>query len=226
MIAVAVLAVVVEIRKGYFKGFPAYLRSVSFRKDRFVMIALVLATVGMLWADSFLRHQIQGIQIEFVKSVFAFGGFVGKKLWNGLVFLYLAAFLLRQEKWQRLFFGVFLTGATTGLLAGVLKFTFLRARPDLDLGPFSFFHLEGLTKDNGVFQSFPSGDVAIVAGAAAYLVCALKNYFLKGLIFLIPLATAFSRVALNDHWPSDVLFSFGLSCVAARFWWEFKRVQI
>lgn len=226
LIAAAILASVLEIRKKYFQGFWTYLRSYSFRQDRLLLILALFSTFLMLWADAFLLRHVQAIHGEFVQTLIAMGGFVGKHLWRGLILLYVVAYLVRREKWQTLFFSAFLAGATTGLLAVVLKFTLLRARPDVDLGPFSFFHLGGILEDEGNFQSFPSGDVAIVAGAAAYFVYALKNRYFKGLFFLIPLTTAFSRVILNDHWPSDTLFSIGISYVAARFWWGFKRLQL
>ena len=226
MIAFAVPAFLLEIRKNYFKGFWTCLRSYSLRQDRPLLILVPLSAFLMLWADAFLLRHVQAIDGDLERSVIAMGGFVGRHLWQGLIALYLVAYLVRQEKWQRLFFSAFLAGATTGLVAVVLKFTFLRARPDVGLGPFSFFHLDGILEDDGIFQSFPSGDVAIVAGVASYLFYVLKNHFLKALIFLVPLSTAFSRVILNDHWPSDSLFSIGISLIAARFWWEFKRIQI
>lgn len=225
-IVIASLACLLEIRTGYFKGMWAHLRSFSPRPDRLLLILLPLLTLLLLWADLLLLTQIQAIDGELAKKAIAWGGRVGKHLWKGLIVMYLLAYLMRQEKWQRLFFGAFLGGATTGLTAVALKFTFLRARPDLELGPYSFFHLEGLLQDSGVYQSFPSGDVAIVAGAAGYFFYALRNRLFKGLVCLVPLSTAFSRVILNDHWPSDTIFSIGISFIAARFWWDFKKIRL
>lgn len=226
LIAVAVLAVLLEIRKKYFKGFWAYLRSYSFCEDRLLLILLPLLTFVLLWADLFLRHQVQTIDGGMMKSMITWGGLVAKNLWTSLIMIYLLAWLARQDEWQDIFFTAFLAGASTGLTIGIFKFTLLRARPDSGLGPFSFFHLEGLTQDNGMFQSFPSGDVAIVAGAAAYFIFCLRNPLHKALVFLVPVGTALSRVLLNDHWPSDTLFSVGSGFMLGRFWWGFKKHRI
>ena len=79
---------------------------------------------------------------------------------------------------------------------------FTRA-PRQGFGPMSFFNHAAYAVDKGMFLSLPSGDVAIVAGAAVSLSFSLNSRRLLFFLLLVPFMTAFSRVSLNRHWPSD-----------------------
>lgn len=144
------------------------------------------------------------------------GIWFSKNTWNVLILLYVAGFILRSQAWKKNVFGALLANGMTSLVATGFKFTLMRARPDNNLGPLSFFNLQGLQNDSS-FQSFPSGDVSIVSGACGYLFFAVKNKFLKLLLVLIPFTTACARISANRHWPTDVLFSIGLGFLAA-YW--------
>ncbi|MFA7001384.1 MAG: phosphatase PAP2 family protein, partial [Candidatus Omnitrophota bacterium] len=104
-----------------------------------------------------------------------------------------------------------------------LKLVFLRARPVTGEGPLSFFNLEGWGRKANLFYSLPSGDVAVVAGAAAYLFYRVKNTALRALLMLLPVLTAFSRVYKSKHWPSDTAFAVGLALLAALFVVHYER---
>jgi membrane-associated phospholipid phosphatase len=123
-------------------------------------------------------------------------------------------------------FSALLSSFVTALIVTVFKFLSLRARPYAEFGPFSFFNFHGLTQDARAFQSFPSGDVGVVAGAAAYLFFTTKNRFSGVLIFLLPLCTAFARMSANKHWPSDTLFAIGLGLIAAKFVRDYKKFKL
>jgi membrane-associated phospholipid phosphatase len=95
------------------------------------------------------------------------------------------------------------------MACNTLKMIFLRARPDTGVGPFVFFHWSALASDTRPYESFPSGDVAIVAGAAAVFFFKTRAPW-RWLWLILPLCTAYSRVLLNRHWPADTLASLGL----------------
>ena len=207
-----------EWRRGIFKGTRARLQSLPWKFYFKIFLLLLALAILILPSDLFLRSVIQkGYEQPFFKGVVALGAFFGRStnLWPMLAALYLLAFPLKGKSWQTFIFGLLLSSVTAGLGIHILKFTFLRARPYAGLGPFSFFNFNGLVQNDRAFQSFPSGDAAVCAGAAAYLFFALRKYKLSWLILLLPVATALARVSLNRHWPSDTVFSIGISFVAA-----------
>ena len=213
-----------ELRRGKLKLHLHSLRRLSWR--RYVIPAgwLALLTPALFFIDSALLFQTQSLK-EPSAWLIRFGSWIGKSdvFWTILTFAYLTFVILRHLKGLDRVFGVCLTSLATALSALPLKFSFLRARPSADLGPFSFFHLEGILEDARNFQSFPSGDTAAVAGAAGYLFFAFANRPWRWLLLLFPLASAWARVSLNRHWPSDTFFSLGLGLLAGHIFSEFKK---
>ena len=104
-----------------------------------------------------------------------------------------------------------------------VKFISLRARPYAGMGPYSFFNPAGFLEDARAFQSFPSGDVGIIAGPAAYFFFQIQNRGIRWLIWLFPLSTALSRVTFNKHWPSDTFSSFIFSILTVVLIWGVSR---
>ena len=199
MAVLLVLIALNEIRRHYFRGAGAGLKAVPARPY------LVLFP-----ADAFLLGWIQHQSGRFHELLSRAGQKIGKNSWQALIVLYLAALIFRTRAGMQLVFGSVIANALTGLASTIFKFTILRARPDAGLGPFSFFNFSGMSEDKRMFQSFSSGDVAIVAGACGFLFFSIKNRFLRLILVLLPLVTAYSRVNLNRHWPSDTLLSVGL----------------
>jgi len=144
-------------------------------------------------------------------------------MWLLVIACYFLFKLLKNNLGSRLTFGVLLSVTLSTTFSFIVKRTFMRARPYNHFGAFSFFHLNGLLHDKNAFQSFPSGDVALVAGAAAFLFYATKNSYTRWLLLIFPVATAFSRIWLDRHWPSDTLFSVGLGFIAGLFIWQYQK---
>lgn len=227
--AVVLMAVIVflEIRRGYFKDLRFRLRSLSWRPYLVSFASLAVFAVSLLFVDSVILDWIQDRHSFVAKAIVDGGGWVGRSThcWMVLAGVYVVSYCLRLEKGRRYFFSALLSSFIASTLVVIFKFVFLRARPCSNLGPFSFFHLRGLLQDDNLFQGFPSGDVVVVAGAAGYFFHASKNRYLNWLWLLPPLATAFSRMHLDRHWPSDVFFSLGLGLLIARFVLDFKEIQ-
>ena len=219
--------ILLEVRDGYFKGFGRYLKTFSLKPYRLPLAALLLAALLMIF-DPMLLPLVQNQDSLLASFVTSFGGSMGRSsnCWIFLIVCYLIAWLAKLKKERKLLFGALLSSFITSGLATFFKFLLLRARPEAELGPYSFFHFEGLIYDERMFQSFPSGDVAVVAGAAVFFFYALKNRVAKWLIFLLPLCTAFARVSVNRHWPSDTAIAMSLGWIAAAWVWNYhKQVQ-
>jgi len=176
---------------------------------------LFLISAALIPLDSVILHWVI-IHGGPESPVTYIGIWVSKNSWKILIWLYILGFLLRSRVWKKFIFGAALSNGLTSVIATLFKFTLMRARPDNHLGPLSFFNLQGLQNQSS-FQSFPSGDVSIVAGACGYFFFAVKNPFAKLLFFLIPFTTAYARLSANRHWPTDTLFSVGLGFLVA-YW--------
>lgn len=214
---------VMELRNKYFYHFFKYMMSVKWNQYvRFIAFAAIIIGIAFL-IDAPLLQWLQAIQNPFFDFLVDFGRWTSRNIVFILMALYVLAYAIKKKMWNQFIFGTLFSSLMTGLVSHLLKFVFLRARPYGNLGPFSFFHLGGLTHNKHMFQSFPSGDVAIMAGAAAYLFYAIKNPYLKILTLMIPISTALSRVDYNKHWPSDGLFAIAISLVLGHLIFNFHK---
>lgn len=192
------------------------------KKFLLILSGLFLASALMIPWDRAILHWIQshGGPSSWVTEL---GIQAVKHIWQILISLYVVGALFRLETWRKTVFSALVANALTAVFSIVLKFTLMRARPDQP-DPFSFFNLNAL-KNQTAFQSFPSGDVAIVAGASGYFFFAVKNHFVKFLLLLIPFTTAYSRISVNRHWPTDTLFSVGLGFLVS-YWVKSHQASI
>ena len=212
-----------EYRRGYFKGTKNYLKSVSFKPYYTPLLFFMVLIILLFFLDPALLRGIQALDSPYIQGMSDFGAQISRNLWIGLIGAYWISFLTNQKRFCRFVFGMFLSTALTGLVGHGLKLVFLRARPYGNLGPFSFFNLGGLTQNDRVFQSLPSGDVSITAGATCYLFYALRGNYFRWFVLLIPLSTAFSRVDLNRHWPSDTLAAIGVGIIVAQWMVNYEQ---
>jgi undecaprenyl-diphosphatase len=94
--------------------------------------------------------------------------------------------------------------AGSAVLAQGAKLVFQRERPRQDASPNDFF--KG-TK----YASFPSGEVATIAGAVTPFVVAYgRDHPAVYALELLPLYDAVARVKVQAHWQSDVLAGWAL----------------
>jgi len=209
--------VVREARRGYFAAlcqqFPALKRR-PFLDGFLVLLAL---TVTGLPFDPFLLERVQALSGPFWKAVIETGGFAGRHIhpWVMAVGFWALAVLMRRAPAERLARGILFSGALASLLTQALKFLLLRARPFGQEGAWSFLNISGLLGDSRVYQSFPSGDVVVVAGMIFYLVLFLSRFKAAWILALLPAATAMSRINADKHWPTDTLFAIGLGLMTA-----------
>ena len=134
------------------------------------------------------KRKIQ-IDVEYATALTVIGG----ALWEG------GDDRLGRTFWQSFDSMAFSVGA-----AQVMKLTFSRERPSTTADPNQFFKGSGN-------QSFPSGEVAEIAGAVTPFVLEYGQehpavYGLEGLVLYDMIA----RVKVRAHWQSDVLVGAGL----------------
>ena len=217
-ISAVVMVAFLEIFQGYFRGWKTCWQQGGWLRLDGTHAAVLCVLMGlMFFGDPAVRGAIQAHDDSWAAAAFSnFGHQLGRYLFVILAGLYAAGLALKNRESCRMVFGMILTSAVTALLITLLKFTFLRARPFAGLGPLSFFHWKGLIHDDRTFQSFPSGDVAIVSGAAAYLFYMLKQPLLRWLPVMALLSTVFSRISRNRHWPSDTIGSILIALIVAK----------
>ncbi len=224
-----IVIVLVQWKQGYFKNLRTYLKGWRFPSPPlWIGMGLALGFSLLLWSDPFVLKAIQSLDSPAAQSLVEIGSILGRgtNLWFFLGLGYGLTYWTQQKTARRILFETLLGSALTGGLAYLLKFFFLRARPYGDLGAYSFFHLEGLLRDVRTFHSLPSGDVAIVAGAASYLFYHFKKNPWRWLLFLFPLSTAFARVSLNRHWPLDTVASLVLSLFVAQVICGYQTLEL
>lgn len=184
---------------------------------RLPVIALVLCALTLLCLliDVPLARSLDDAGLKaFVNPVitvieYAFGFPISKWL-TGFVLLLVAIVLFFAARWRPaawLLLFVALSQLATRLIAGVLKNVFERTRPYQ--GPDDRWFVDG-------GSSFPSGHAAHFWGLFFALAIAFPRTRVPALILAV--FVSLSRVAVNDHYLSDVA---GSAAIAALVTWGF-----
>ena len=218
--AILIIAILLkECPRGYWKTFDQQRRCLwrDLKDSLAVRVSIVFLSIFLL--DSFLLATIQSVENPIGLRLIRLGGSVGSNVnfWLMMIAVWLITKALRKKNWSRIWLGAIFSAAVTGLVCNVFKIFGLRSRPQAGHGPMSFFNVDGYLEHKGLFMSFSSGDVALVAGAAGFLFYFAKDIRVKLCIVAVPLLTAASRIYLNRHWPSDTLLSVALGLVIGHY---------
>ncbi|HEX5121850.1 MAG TPA: phosphatase PAP2 family protein [Rhodanobacteraceae bacterium] len=109
-----------------------------------------------------------------------------------------------QDKLGDTFWRSFDSMAFSGAAAQAGKWIFQRKRPSQTDDPNEFFK-------GTQYQSFPSGEVAAIAGAVTPFVYAYgRDHPAVYALELLPAYDAIARVKVHGHWQSDVLVGWGI----------------
>ncbi len=188
-------------------------------------IVLALCAVGVLWLDApifFFLHRFNGDAPQVMDFVFAF------KSWiiaiGGALVLMLAIKMIGNRaysigKIKKLFktpiiFNLSLVlGAVVmaGAIGGAMKFVIGRMRPAFleTLGQTGFYPFT----NEWAFNSMPSGHAT--ASFAGLVMIGLLNPKWKWLTWTLAIVIGVSRIAVGDHFPSDVLLGAFIGMVSA-----------
>lgn len=104
------------------------------------------------------------------------------------------------------------TYLTSGAVQSLMKTAIGRARPDMEEGNMSF---KPFSKEPG-FHSFPSGHIQMAMVSAMVLAERVKNPWLKGAFYTTAGITFFSRLYVDAHWTSDLVFGTAISYFCTR----------
>jgi membrane-associated phospholipid phosphatase len=196
----------------------------------YLALSLVIGSVFCIWLVDqplafFNDHNLRGSGPGFNAITTA-----GELITGFPVSKYLPAFVLvlagagmlavdRRFTRAKFFFYVGLTFFLTRLIAGVLKTVFERMRP---------FELVATQHHGNTFfvdggSSFPSGHAAHFWGLFFPLVLIFPG--LRVPLSIVPVAICIARVAVNDHYLSDVIASALLAILVAVGLAKLFRVQ-
>lgn len=184
---------------------------------------VLLALFAMVFVDVWSSRQLIAMAPDWRAPFFFITDF-GLSDWiliPALIAFVLAALLhlvVRRGVWRqaayevRMLAGfVFLAVGVPGLAANLLKRLFGRSRPVMfdEVGAFDFHRVI----NDWTYQSFPSGH-STTAIAFAFVVGFFAPRFFM-LFLLIALMTGISRIAVGDHYPTDVLGGFVVGTLGA-----------
>lgn len=223
IIAIFVIAILVHERQ---EGFwPVFKRQMSclvtdLRHSLFLPLITIFSILILL--DSILLSTIQSVKHPLGVRAIRLGGALGNNInfWCLMCGLYILCKIFSSKKIQQLIIGAIFSSVLTGLVCNVIKHIVFRPRPQAGYGPLSFFNVAEFSQHKGLFLSLPSGDVALVAGAAGFLFFFVKDLRLRIVLALLPLLTCASRIYLNRHWPSDTILSLCLGVLIGHYLWR------
>src|SRR3989338_7408843 len=211
-----VVMMAIEWRRGSFKGLVAYAWMVTkdIRRQTLPVLCVAGVLAACIYGDRYWVDFFQLLSYETPEFWIRLGAHLGDKY----LLIYFLFTALKFGSGRKAVAHVVFSCLLAGLFSGVLKLLSTRARPLAELGPSSFLNFrQGVFGDDGMFQSFPSGDVTIVAAAVFYLMIKFPARIYLWFLLILPAFTALSRIQLEKHWPSDAMAAFFLAHAAAIF---------
>jgi len=125
--------------------------------------------------------------------------------------VYAVGYLANSSSWRRTGKLTYESIIINGVATGILKFTFGRARPYMELGN-SHFEILNFNDD---YMSFPSGHTSMAFAIATILAYRSKNTLASIGYYLLASSTGMARIYFDKHWLSDVLSGATIGTISA-----------
>jgi len=203
-------------KKGIVQGF---LRSIRLSS----IFLWLLVSITLVFLDSYFTFSRAQGGLRYISK---FGNIVGDAdiVLPILISIVLLFIFFRSESREELFIELVCVITLTTLLGDVFKVLVGRARPYMGMGVFSFFNLSHSLFSND-FQSFPSGHVLFFSSLCTWFAFRLGWWF-RFILPLLPIVVAYNRLESNNHYFSDVFFSWVLGYVIiARYMKEVRGTE-
>ena len=196
---------------------PQKLRDYWIVNAAFIMVCLL---AWSFWGDAGSLHRLQGvldsgIERSHIRVFSDFALYAFYLLFGvSLVRSYLRDDRRRMKTLQAYLLAEFLGSI---VLVRSLKMLLGRARPDAGLGD-EFFGFAW----NPKFHAFPSGHTVDIWICAFFACLLLPNRLQRGVAVAVAVLVSMTRMAMNVHWPSDVLagalIGSAVSLLVYRYW--------
>lgn len=181
-------------------------------------------TFALAWSDDDLTDVMNDLYVGTARDVFDAMYYMGGPHINlPVVALAGGSMLTNNIKFQDAAFTSLQTLVYAGLLGYALKGIFGRARPENTdpYDPYAFFETTGMNPFSGEGNSsYPSGHAISAFGILTPWVLYYPNPLTYGL-YVIPTGAALSRVAVDKHWPTDLVVGAAIGIAMGR--WLTKR---
>lgn len=178
----------------------------------FVLVSFFIL-IGYSKAEGF--YLLNPYHSDFTNVFFIYLTYLG----DGLFCIGIGLLLLF---FKRKFLGLMVLSsyAVSGIIAQVLKYYILEARPAIYLKDTSYkYFIENVTLHN--FHAFPSGHTTSVFALAAVLSFGAKNKNYSILFLAIAILVGYSRIYLAQHFMDDVLTGAVIGIISSMICWRF-----
>jgi membrane-associated phospholipid phosphatase len=168
-------------------------------------LGLTTATTFILiHYDDVIRNEIKKLNFNRKSIPIEFGRILGEIYTTVLISgaFAITGFSSENYKHKKIAYEILQSAFYAGIIATSLKFIFGRARPYNELGKVSFQSLNRFSDD---YWSFPSVHATLAFSLSTVLSDHVESDLLKLLVFTPAFLTAYSRVAQDYHWTSDVV---------------------
>jgi membrane-associated phospholipid phosphatase len=184
--------------------------SVSWKPLLAIVPAAIVVFVVWRFADAPVTAWAERIQSDtiqdFIRITNRLGGGMNPAMI--VIFFYLAGVAYGVPRWKQYALSMTIAGAGAGLLAQIVKYTVLRSRPELWLGPFHHARASA--------TSFPSGHTVGAFALAGVLLLTSPSRALRVVAVLLAAAVGLSRILAFRHWTSDVVASAALGLIVSQ----------
>ncbi len=198
-----------------------------FRKNRYFLILQILfLAVGAILMLVYSKAELHILFNQFHSEAFdAFFRLI-TELGNGIVYVPVLLILLNKKTQWLITYLVAVAGSNLILVLSKQLIFSESYRPSRYFELFESYKLQLVEGVNlHALHSFPSGHTTTAFTVFFFLTLICKNNFVKLILFVVALLTAFSRVYLSQHFFADIFVGsiLGTGSVLLAAYWIIKK---